>query len=157
MQQKTTYLIFLFIGGIEMGLVSCREIVEPVQQATFVYINKLAKPIVFKLTDSKRNVSWEAVITSGDSLLFNVQGNPGALPFSENESEKRIGDLVTINLGNGKCTKYSKDLSSGTFDGTGVFKLSNYNNYSKELINSKKYRLIYFISEKDMIIAQNCN
>jgi hypothetical protein len=147
----------MIIGGIEMVVMSCKETVEPIQQATYIYENKLAIPIVFKLTDSSRKISWEANIGSGDSLIFNIQGNPGANPFSGTESEKRTGDLVIINFGNGKCTKYSRDLSSGTFDGTGVFKKANYNNYSLDIVNSEKYRLKYIISEKDLTVAQQCN
>jgi hypothetical protein len=149
--------IFLCVGFIKFGFIACKKIVEPIQQATFVYVNKLSNPVVFKLTDTNRNISWEAKMASGDSLLFKVQGSPGALPFSENEIEKRTGDLITINFGNGKCTKYSKDISSGTFGGTGVFKLNNYQNFSQEIVNSKKYTLRYYISDVDLKIAQNCN
>lgn len=155
MQQKTTYLIFLFIGGIfEILLFACKTIVDPVQIGTFVYVNKLSFPIKLKITDTYSKTSSEYEIASRDSLSFTDYGDVIAVPFN---AVAGTGDLVTLNFGNGKCTKYNRDRTSGKSDGTGMFKFSQYENFSTKLLAEKSFTLRYFINEKDFSIAQKCD
>lgn len=135
---------------------SCKKIVDPIQLGTFVYVNKLSFPIKLKVTDTNtyNKVSTEYEIASSDSLSFVVKGDVIAVPF---DAVNGTGDLVTINFGNRKCTKYNRYLPSGTSDDLGVFKFSQYENYSTKLITEKSFTLRYFINEKDYSIAQNCD
>jgi hypothetical protein len=151
MKQKITYLIFLFLGAIcEILLVSCKTIIDPIQVGTFVYVNKLSFPIKLKITNTYtyNKVSTEYEVASGDSLSFTDYGDVIAVPFN---AVNALGDLVTLNFGNGKCTKYNRD------DGIGVFKFSQYENYTAKLRDEKYFTLRYFINEKDFSVAQNCN
>jgi len=93
----------------------------------------------------------------GDSIEFVFSGMPGVFPFHGNEIGNNIGDSVTFRYINGNCNHYKRDKSTGVFGGTGVFDLTSYENYSLELVNQRSYTLLYFIDEKDFLLAEPCD
>lgn len=157
MRQKTAWITYLIIGGISTFIFSCeKEIGEPIQKANYVYVNKLSETVRFELHNIERNSSIEYDIEEGDSLVFAISGTPGAFPFHGNEASNRTGDSIIFRFGNGTCTNYKRDKSTGTFSGTGVFDLTQYKNYTTQLVNEKSYTLRYEIDEKDAAVSKSC-
>jgi len=158
MEQKTTWMRYLIIGVFSTFVFSCdREIDEPIQKASYIYLNKLSEPIRFELYQSVNNSSVEYVLLQGDSIEFSFSGTPGVFPFYGNEIANRLGDSVTLRYEKGTCNHYVRDKSTGIFGGTGVFDLSSYENYNLELVNQRNYTLRYFIDEKDFSLAVPCD
>lgn len=160
MEQKITWMHYLIFGISAIALVgvsSCdKGETEPIQQGEYVYVNKLAGSLRLELYDSEAKSSFEFVVKSNDSITFIVKGDPGAFPFAENEISNRTGDSIILRFEGNKCTSYTRNTDFGTFGGDGVFNLEDYENYSLPLVNEKKYRLVYFIAEKDFNRALNC-
>ena len=130
--------------------------IDQIQKAEYVYINKLPNSLRFELYDSDLKSSNEFVLESNDSIIFIISGTPMAFPFTENEIQNRTGDSVVFQFDVDKCTRYRRNKDTGTFGGEGVFNLEDYENYTQQLVNQKKYRLIYFINEKDFERSVDC-
>ena len=161
MEQKTIWMPFLIIGislFLLLTMSGCDkdDVEDPIQHAEYVYINQFNQTLRFELYDSVSNASQEFDLAINDSIIFKVSGTPGAFPFTDNEVESRTGDAVVINFKDDKCTNYSRNRDSGIFDGDGVFDLSEYENYSKDLVDQNTYRLRYLIGEKDYLLAKDC-
>lgn len=157
MERKTTWIIYLIIGVFSVLNFSCgEESGDPFQKVTYVYLNSLPETIRFELYDTEDNSSIENVLMPGDSILFQITGDPGAFPFFGNEILNRTGDYVVIRYENGTCNTFIRDRSTGTFNGTGVFDLTRYENYSPDLVNQRSYTLRYSINQKDYSIAEQC-
>jgi len=158
MRQKTTWMYYLIVGVFSVFAFSCDErIDEPIQRASYIYLNKLLEPVRFELYNSKDKSSKEFMIMQGDSIEFVFSGMPGVFPFHGNEISNNIGDSVTLRYEKGICNHYVRDKSTGVFGGTGVFDLTSYENYSLELVNQRSYTLKYFIDEKDFLLAEPCD
>lgn len=158
MRKKTTWMRYLLIGVFSVFAFSCDErIDEPIQRASYIYLNKLLEPVRFELYNSKDKSSKEFMIMQGDSIEFVFSGMPGVFPFHGNEIGNNIGDSVTFRYINGNCNHYKREKSIGIFDGNGVFDLTSYENYSLELVNQRNYTLRYFIDEKDFSRGEPCN
>jgi hypothetical protein len=156
--QKTTWMRYLLIMVFSVFAFSCDErIDEPIQRASYIYLNKLLETVRFKLYESLNNSSVEYVLLQGDSIEFSFSGTPGVFPFYGNEIANRLGDSVTLGYEKGTCNHYVRDKSTGVFGGTGVFDLSSYENYNLELVNQRNYTLRYFIDEKDFSLAEPCD
>lgn len=158
--QKISIMPYLIIGISLSSLLSISGCdqgeVDHIQQAEYVYVNKSTNSLRFELYNSSSNSSIEFDLKSNDSITFIVSGTPGAFPFTENEIQNRTGDSVIFRLNEDKCTYYTRNSDSGTFGGDGVFNLEEYENYALERVGAKKYRLVYFIDEKDFERSINC-
>lgn len=128
-----------------------------IQKAEYVYRNVTAEDLIMELHNRSKNSSLTYSLPKGDSITFVITGTPGAFPFSENEIENRTADSVVFRFDTGVCISYELNRSSGTFGGEGVFDLTNYENYSQELVNQARYRLEYLIDEDDYSAAESCN
>jgi len=158
MRQKTTWMRYFLIMVFSVFAFSCDErIDEPIQRASYIYLNKLLEPVRFELYESVNNSSVEYLLMQGDSIEFSFSGTPGVFPFYGNEIANRLGDSVTLRYEKGICNHYVRDKSTGVFGGTGVFDLTSYENYSLELVNQRSYTLMYFIDEKDFLLAEPCD
>jgi len=158
MRQKTTCMRYLLIMVFSVFVFSCdARIDDPIQKASYIYLNKLSEPIRFELYQSVNNSSVEYVLLQGDSIEFSFSGTPGVFPFHGNEIANRLGDSVTLRYERGICNRYVRDKSTGVFGGTGVFDLTSYEDYSLELVNQRSYTLRYFIDEKDFSLAEPCD
>lgn len=155
MERKTTWIIYLIIGVF--SAFSCaKDSSEPIQEATFVYINKLPETVRFELYNTEDESSIENLLMQEDSITFIISGTPGAFPFYGNEVSNRTGDSVIFRYENGTCSGYKRDKSTGTFSGNGVFDLSKYDNYNVNLVNQKSFTLRYIIDNKDYSTAKLC-
>ena len=157
MLQKTIWTICSIIG-INIILVSVngcknKSVALPIKTATYVYYNKMAESIQLEIKNG--NMSTFVEIKSLDSALF-IQEGELPNPFHGKTSGNIVGDSTLIIFNKIKCTSYSKDFSSGTYDGTGVFNLKEYDNYSQDLVNQKSYTLRYTIDSTDYKKAVPC-
>lgn len=161
MQQKITWTRYLIIG-INAALLNfngckCDDCDERIQHAEYVYVNKSNELLRFELYDSYYKSSIEYQLQKTDSIKFLVSETPIAFPFADNEVSYRTGDSLVIRFGSNRCVHYARNSHSGTFNGTGVFNLEEYENYSQNLVSQRKYRLVYWIDEKDIDRAVDCN
>lgn len=158
MEQKTTWIISLIIGAFFLLAFSCNkdEPDEPIQKATYIYLNKLTDTVRFELYKSEDKSSIEYDLAEGDSITFVFSGTPGVFPFYGDEASNRVGDSVKISFNDGNCTGYKRSKATGTFGGTGVFDRTLYENYRKELVSRNSYTLRYPINEKDYLKSEPC-
>jgi len=160
MEQKITWMHYLIVGITICALSSIsgcdKGEIDQIQQAEYVYINKLTKSLRFELYNSDFRSSYEFVLKSKDSITFVVSGTPVAFPFADNEIQSRTGDSVVFQFEGGKCIHYIRNKNSGTFGGDGVFNFEDYENYTLKMVGEKKYRLIYHINAKDFQRSINC-
>ena len=157
MLQKTTWILYLIIG-ISFIFSSCKkdEGNEPLQKADYIFKNTISDLIRFELYKSENSSSIEYEIEKGDSIIFYFSGNPGVYPFTGSEASNRSGDSVVIRFQDEKCISYKRNQNSGTFGGDGVFDLTEYDNYSQDLVNQKSYTLLYSIDSIDYKRATIC-
>lgn len=148
MKRKITSVVYLIIGiSIVFSFeTSCgKKIVEPFQQATYVYKNNWESPVYLELRKNKGIIS--TFLKKGDSVSF-VVGGDIAYPF-RGSSVSSSADSVVLRFQGDRCTTYFLDRSSGTFGGEGVFNLKEYDKYSTELISQRNYTLNYSIDSAD--------
>lgn len=162
MVQKTTWkhfliigisaLTFIFINGCDKG------IVEENYTDTYVYINNSGKNLILKVFNTQGNTSDEFPINIGESKSIICKGNPGTAPFYSVDNNL-IGDSVTIQFDDNKCLSFSRDISDGIVpdEGTGIFNVLNYDNYSTGFVNQKNYTLYYTITTDLYNSSINCN
>ena len=155
MEQKINWMRFLIIG-ISLIFSSCGEgIIEYSQTANYIYINKHSEEVTLRLKapnyPNATKLKYRLYsLKPNDSIYFTTSGSPSAYPFSG-------GDVFTIKYQNKKCTQY-KQMGHivGGVGGNGVFNLKNYDNYSIELVQQRKYTLRYLIDKKDYAAAKDC-
>ncbi len=148
MERKTTWMPFLCIG-ISIGIFfSCEKDdgQDIIRQATYVYVNKMDDPIRFELYKRTNKSSVEYTLDKEASLVFKVTTEGKAFPFSSQDASDPKGDSLVIRFRGGKCVSYWR---IGEQNGTGVFDLTQYDNYSPELINQDPYTLRYSVDSVD--------
>jgi hypothetical protein len=155
MERKTIWTRFLLIGiSISMSF-SCEkdDAGDIIQQATYVYANTLADSIRFELYERRNKSSVGYTLGKGDSLVTKVTKEGEAFPFSSQDASDLTGDSLVIRFKDGKCVSYRR---IGEYTGTGVFDLTQYDNYSPEIIKQDPYTLRYSIDSVDYRKALPC-
>ena len=146
-QRKITWMLFLLVGTNSL-IVSCKsdDGQDIIQKANYIYANKLDSPVRLELYSKASQSSKEYTLNEGDSITFVVSREGEAFPFSDNEVNQRTADSVIIRFTDDKCVVYKK---STNLSGNGVFELTEYDNYSIELVKQDPYTLRYSIDSTD--------
>ncbi len=128
MEQKTTWMSCL-ITGTSIIILS----------VLFSCGREISEPI--------KTVNYIYINNTGMDLVMEVV--PGLFYFDN--FTKRIGDSLVIRFNNDKCLFYAKNKLDK------IFRIEEYDNYSKELLEKSTYTLYYTFDSDDLAVAKDCN
>jgi hypothetical protein len=138
MQQKTTYLLFLFIG---ISLTSCKKTIDYGVKLNYIFVN-----------NTKYNVSF-----SEKANVLNVTpfGKSNHIIYSEGPKEIAKNDFRTSPVQTlcNTCIVFYDNSRCDTLKGTGI---ESINNYEFVKIGQGEYELKYTFNESDFLRSKMC-
>lgn len=153
MEQKTIWMPFLIIGIslTSTFLKSCDDIVEPVKTVQYVYKNQTENDLVMDVFSQTSILIHSYNIKPNEQIISNTTKveEPGL--FYYDSDTNKIGDSIVIKFSSEKCVFWTKN------NGDRIFSVSEYDNYSTELLKEKEYQLEFSITQSDFDQAVDCN
>lgn len=151
MLQKTNWMRYLIIG-ISLLILSnsCKKRVGiSIQRAIYTYHNSLSDTVRMEIYDGFSKSSSEYVILPSASRSFISEGEGFAFPFNGGNTDSPQGDSIILRF-NDRCTTYLYDrINIANRNGSGIYNLTEYDNYSLGLVNQESYELFYSIDSTD--------
>jgi hypothetical protein len=124
--------------------------ITPYTIATLIYKNRSKQPIKILAYNKLGNVFRTIRLQDGDSIAIHLDGAPFIQPWAFATNVNSIGDSVVIYFNEEKCLSHTFHSKTGTFD------LRNYDNYTPELVQQRKFTLYYTFTEEHYAQAQPC-
>ncbi len=128
----------------EWGQISYRT------SATLVYKNKSKQPIKMLIYNTLGNAIRTIRLQDSDSIQIELEGSPVVQAWGFRQSVEETGDSVVIYFDEEKCLSHTFRNNTGTFD------FRNYDNYTPELVQQRKFTLYYTFTEEHYAQAQPC-
>ena len=160
MQQKTIWMRFLIFGiSLFQFLIhiSCDGTDNGKKSGTYIYTNNSPQNLILKISKSDTEFQ-EFEINIGESKTFISRGEDGNFPFFSIDGSVIVADSAILHFNDNKCIVFSRDNTDGIIleEGTGMFNVTNYDDYTPDIVNSKNFTLHYTITESMYDTATPC-
>jgi len=155
MEQKIIWKPFLIIGIslVTVFLKSCdkSKIVEPIRTVQYVYKNETKNDLVMDVYSQIGTLIDSYNIATNEQIISNITKVEGPVLFYYGSDISSIGDSIVIKFSSDKCVFWTKN------NGDEIFNISEYDNYSEELLKESEYQLEFSITQSDFDQAVDCN
>jgi len=154
MEQKIIWKPFLIIGIsiVTVFLKSCDKgkIVEPRRTVQYVYKNETKNDLVMDVYSQIGTLIDSYIIVTDEQIISNITKAEGPSLFYYDSHISSIGDSIVITFSSDKCVFWTKS------NGDEIFNISEYDNYSEELLKESEYQLEFSITQSDFDQAVDC-
>ncbi len=147
MEQKTTWMRYLLIGIssiIIFALSGCsKTIIGPLKTVSYIYRNDSNTDLIMKVYNYSGGLINSFEIASNQEIITNTTMAEGPALFSFDSNVNSIGVSIVVEFKTMKCLFYTKNGIDKIFD------ITQYDNYSIDLLNQNKYSLRFSFNESD--------
>lgn len=154
MKQKIIWKPFLIIGLslVTIFTKSCDKgkTIHPIKTVQYIYKNQSQNDLVMFVYSQTRTLIDTYNIATNAQIITNTTKLEGPTLFYYDSDMNSIGDSIVIKFSSNQCLYWTKK------DDDKIFKVSEYDNYSEELLKEKEYKLEFSIKQSDFDQAIDC-